>query len=447
MDLAIRNRHGIVALVRDLHITYNQAVALYHQLPQFIQERLPNQEDVGHLLRNTIGDWRAMVNDILESTGARNPFFEEGPQGDTSFQQYARDRRYQRQQSIIEDEWNAERSRFPVEDQLDAADKAAFSNMQSSGQATAEAPKSTALTTSNNTTFGDAVDGVAKETPVSNPNWFIGIPDTASVILPFHSYLTVVTPSDFTGIKFEFRLNSPYDPVPSSIPNPPTTGAVVAGRFNRKPPVNFGDPWPAVAPIYPQQTGAEEPFYRGWYDKIYDSWTCLGCDYEVTIHNTIRNNPGFDCLVAYGVDSFSIANDGRRFPNLNPRMTDAENWPDLKWKIVHSSGDNTHDGNFAVIKGHYKPGSAARNTQNDTDIKTWNRVESLPQLNEIMCLFFGNAELNSTNAHIPLMISLKLRYYIQFKDKDVRFRYPISTQGNLTLDYPADILQFNSDGA
>ena len=286
--------------------------------------------------------------------------------------------------------------------------------------------------------------GIAKETPLSTFNPFLGIPDTANVILPWTSYLTWVTPADKTTVSLELRLTSPYDCLVSEIQAVTPSASIAGGRFNRKPPFDtVNGSWPAAPSEYPTQIGAganttEAPYYRGYYDKIYSQYACLGCEYKITFQNPVRNQANWDVVIAYGVDSFSNANAGRRFPNGTPAQM--KYWPDLSWTQVKSTGDQTTDGCYTVIQGQYKTGTASRNVQNDEDLRTWTAVGSTPSLSEHLILRMGNSEFNQANAYIPIMVKIEMKFIVQYKDKKVQARYPVSGQTPFALNIPTDIL-------
>jgi hypothetical protein len=285
---------------------------------------------------------------------------------------------------------------------------------------------------------------IGKETPVDRQNPHYGLPDTTTVVLPYTTYFSVVTPADQSVVTVRLRVNSPYDPLVSGLAADPINGsALAAGRYRTKVKTD-GFFWSDPLQYFPVQnaTGsstADIPQWRTYFDKLYNKYTVLRCDYEITYQNPIEKR-AYDAVVAYGIDAFSTANDGRKFPT-NANLQALEYWPDLKWAIVKSSAEKSDDGTWTTIKGSYVPGTAERNVQNDEDIKTWTTIGSTPSLTEELTLFHGNAGFNEKYVHIGVHVRVKLKYVVQFKDKTVNLRYPHGGQSDIEINVPTDILR------
>ena len=288
--------------------------------------------------------------------------------------------------------------------------------------------------------IGGMLRGAIKETKISPQTPHYGLPDTTTVILPYTQYITVVTNPTYNDntINFELRLNSPYDCFKTGTNNQTDGGPIGAGRYRVKP--GTGTTWPNPAQPYPIQTSAdpnqsEAPQWRDYFAKIYDVYSVLGVEYEITYHHP-RSGRNSDMAVAYGINSSSNANAGRIFPDA--RMHDMEYWPDLKWLVVKDQNDGKSDDSYAVIKGYYIPGSAKRNTQNDEDVKTWTKVTELPSLNEELRCHHSPAAFNNATGSIAVMCKIQLKYIVQFKDKKQSIRYPAS-QSAFAINIPTDI--------
>lgn len=294
-------------------------------------------------------------------------------------------------------------------------------------------------------TTGGSNGGLYKETPLSKFSPFLGVPDTANVILPWTTYFTVITVADSTTTEVNLRLNTPYDSLVTQVNTPVPSATTATGIYNRKPAHNqVNGNWPNPLWPYPQTIPAgvnttECPWYRRYYDKLYEKYACLGCEYEITMQNAVMNEPNYDVTVAYGVDSFSANNAGRKFPVAT--LSQMQYWPDISFKKINSTGDNVHDGSYSVIKGQYKSGSATRNVQNDEDLKTWTDVGATPSLTELLVLRFANSEFNKQDARIPIMVKVQMKFIVQFKDKKQNIRYPTAGLNPFTLTFPTDILQ------
>jgi hypothetical protein len=278
------------------------------------------------------------------------------------------------------------------------------------------------------------------ETPVDKwqtPHY--GLPKTTTVILPITTYFTPVTFGDFKTIVCQFRMNSPYDCSMRSLGTPTPGSAIAEGVYNVQP--GTGTTWPNPAVTYPTTNALvslEAPQWRDYYDKLYQKYTVLGCEFTLTVMNP-RHARGRDVTIAHGFDAFSAANGGRVFPQEKP-LNDMEFWPGLKWHVIQSSNDETQDGTITTIRGRYRPGQVERNVQNDEDVKTWTNVKSTPLLTEALTLFFGRASFNGNADKVALKCKMQLKYIVQYKDPKVEMLYPATGQTAFTLNIPTDVL-------
>jgi len=281
-----------------------------------------------------------------------------------------------------------------------------------------------------------------QETPIYNQVAHYGMPNTTTVVLPWTNYYTIVTPPNngASNVGVELRLNSVYDIFPQST-NTATAGAnITEGRYTKK---YIGNgTWPNPLLEYPKSSQAdgtsEYPQWRAVWDKLYSYYTVLGCHFKITIHNP-RNLLKHDCVVAWGMDSFSVANGGINYPG-GRKLSEMEYWPGLQWKVVKSYNNGEDDETYQVIEGYYKPGMINRNVQNDEDVKTWTAVGALPILTERLRMFFGNAAFNTSNDSVGVGIKVQMKYIVQYKDLVLNVMYPASGQTAFNVAFPTDVL-------
>ena len=232
----------------------------------------------------------------------------------------------------------------------------------------------------------------SQETPITPQKPHYGLPDTSTVILPYTQYLSVIpgTFNDFSMVDFSLRLTSVTDILPQQLLAPTAGGNFSKGLFNSVTPTGSGNLWPTPLIAFPQTTtnGAnttEKPAWRNFWQKLYQYYTVLGCEYELTFVNS-RNAINGNVVIAHGFDTFGSSSSGNVFPT-GKQMYEMESWKGLDWKLLRSTADFSGQGCTATIKGYYKPNQAHRNVNNDEDVKTWTAVGSNPSLTETLRIF------------------------------------------------------------
>lgn len=277
------------------------------------------------------------------------------------------------------------------------------------------------------------------------PAWY-GFPETATVVLPYTSWYTVCTNSNQNVFGFYFRLNSTQDLFNNAIQADPTAGAALAAGIYRVKPGsgnNFSNPllnYPTAG-----ATGAgvitEGPQWRNYWEKIYNKYHVLGCEYELTFKNPFQGIDE-DVVIMFGKEAISSANGGRVFPTNQPAHF-YEYYPGLQWRICKSADEGKTDTTYTTIKGHYIPGSVKTNVQNDEDIKTWTDVGSVPTLQERMFIGIAQAGFNKSSTVRALNVRMKMKLIVQYKDINVNILYPNPGQTTFTTTFPTDILKIS----
>ena len=285
-----------------------------------------------------------------------------------------------------------------------------------------------------------------QETPIVAQRPHYGIPETQTVILPFTTYASVVCAGANTATmqQLQVRLTSPYDCLMTSLTAPTGATSYSAGVYNSMLPTGTVTAWASGLYTFPATNTAggptaESPMWRDYWDKMYDFYTCLGCEYEITFYNPNTRAGNTDFVIAYGFDTYGSSSSGNVFPT-GRTPNQMENWPGLSWKICHSKSDGSYEGTYTTIKGYYRPGQAKRNVNNDEDVKTWTAVDSTPSLTEALTMFIGRAAFNDMTNALGLNVRIKMRYIVQFKDCKEQYRFPYSGQGVLNQSAPTDIL-------
>ena len=316
---------------------------------------------------------------------------------------------------------------------------------------------------------------VSKETPISNyPSLTYGLQETHTTVLPWTCWLSVGGLDKTTPAQLKLRMNSIYDMMDVTTLALPATGVIPTTKgFYSKP---FNNDARIVGDndiIYPEDPGSattdadEAPQWRNYWDKFYEYYTVLGCEYEIILFNpasqpmvkffgleskTVTGTPGFtapavsvpiqvgmyntDIVVATQFDTYTdtVGYTGNHMPLAN--YADIRYYKNIQWTPVKG-------GSKAVIRGTYKPGQAKRNVKNDGDAKTWTAVGTGPNFKEILTLnffmdpFFNGQYMdtfendggyaitaNGTNMLGCCNMEINLKYIVQYKDLRVQARYP-----------------------
>ena len=160
----------------------------------------------------------------------------------------------------------------------------------------------------------------SKETPISPyPNLSYGLQETHTTVLPWVGWLSVaVDKSTHEPIQLKIRMNTPYDMLDVTMQSEPAAGAAYStpgfyahpsGIQTSGADAGKGGKGPSGV-TYPRQFTAattqatEKPAWRDFWGSLYDYYTVLGCEYEITIHNP-NTEPGADMLVIQQYDTYS----------------------------------------------------------------------------------------------------------------------------------------------
>lgn len=316
---------------------------------------------------------------------------------------------------------------------------------------------------------GGGANPQSKETPITPAQPSYGLQETHTTVIPYNFYFSSTGMDKDTANVMEIRMNSPVDVCVTPLSTITTPGTTKWGKGLYNVPFNNSATSGSPLGVFPRTmaTGTnttERPFWWDYWRKIYDYYTVLGCEYEITIRNP-SSPGGNEVLVGTQFDTYSTVETetGNIWPRNTP-LAEAVSHRHIQWKIVNSEtngdGGMKHD-SAAVIAGTYRPGQNRRNIINDGDVKTWTKTNSptdpaQTSLKESLTLLFWRAPLaygaNTTTGTPPapvtvtdtrcgVNVEVKLKYLIQFKDLKEAARYPYTTNTvSVTRTLPTDAL-------
>lgn len=286
---------------------------------------------------------------------------------------------------------------------------------------------------------GQASQG-AHETPVLMREPMFRFKETCTTIIPttFYFSANVLDYASTTKNKFEIRLNSPYYPIitpaafvsqtPSSAPNEGISATAAPDSDT-----NY-----STLGTFPfTVTTSHKPQWLSWWEQMYQAYHVMETHYEITIMSARTDNRN-SVLVLWEEDQYGSSSTGNIMPDAG--LDEMVEWAGTKQRLIRGLNDDNAP-NFTKITGTWKPGRANRNTTNDGDVKTWNAIGAIPNPGyvESLHLRFFKGPMSSQNpANITgCNVQVKLSYVVQFKDLDVRFRYPRTGDTGLPVNLSA----------
>lgn len=282
------------------------------------------------------------------------------------------------------------------------------------------------------------------ETKILNLRPQYGLEQVKTVILPFHMYFALVTSDVNTdlGQYFGFRTTSLANIFPFDLADPSAGAAYSPGLYKYL--GNGGTTWPNPDRLFPATTNHgtvtnERPQWLQFWAKMYQAYTVLKCEWEVTFYNP-RENVNSDLIIGYGEEAYGSSS-GVQFPQVT--LASAEYFPNMKFKMLHSNNDGSTRNRFTIVSGTYYPGMVSEHVSNDEDVQTWNKYTDptalpAPALTEQMKFFVWKGPFNTDTTAQPVNIRLSLRFTAQFRDLQEAFRYPYA-QTAISLIGPTDV--------
>lgn len=274
-----------------------------------------------------------------------------------------------------------------------------------------------------------------------------GVPECVTVTLPHTMYFAAVTGqyNNSGSQDFNFRTNALTDLFPPSLTSNAPSAPFAKGLYPTV--VGGGSTWQAPLRNFPATitTGAsvsERPHWLRYYARMYQAYTVLKCEWEVTFHNP-RTAINGDLIIGHQEESYSSTSSGNVSADAT-LLVQSEMWPDVKWNMVHSQADSAEDRSWTVVKGTYYPGQANKNVRNDEAAQTWTTYASataidLPTLTERIHFKIWKAPFNDVDHCQGVNVRVHLRITAQFRDLNEAYRYPISGLTAITQTVPDDI--------
>lgn len=282
---------------------------------------------------------------------------------------------------------------------------------------------------------------LTEETPILPHAPEYGLPETYTALLPLTTWFSVCNVDKASAVLMEVNMNTPVNPIISSIGNTPSGGsAYQKGLFNGV--TEATSTWPTNITPYPNSaggtnpTGAEVCAWRTYFEKLYDVYTVLGCQWKLTIQ-TSTATMGNCAAIGVGYNSYGSSGGTSGVFPTGQTYADVSRWKDVKWTIVE---DNREATKTTVLTGTYRPGQNKRNVTNDQDVNTWTLCESTPSFKEELQLMFFKAPLAPSNT-LNMNCQLELKYIVQYKDLKTQIRYPYNGGTAITQSLPAHALQ------
>lgn len=281
------------------------------------------------------------------------------------------------------------------------------------------------------------------ETPITRALPSIGFRNTETAILPFDFYMSLSNKTLNTkriSSNFEISLTSPKHPIQASVSHIlENDNSVITTGWADRPIVEPNQlNWINNVGFFPEQYDPAGPAaWWNWWTKMYDSYTTLGCSWEISAQNV-----GFygrqDAIIVWDVDTSSATDTTNRFPYGT--LEDTARWKDFgNYKIVPGCFNNRDTAYFPVLDyykpetfgGHYKPYQKNHIVQNDQDTKTWNKVTEEPALYERLRLFIYSTP-HSLQEGLQMNFHIRMKFIVQFKDLKNQLKYPINAQSEAT---------------
>ena len=278
--------------------------------------------------------------------------------------------------------------------------------------------------------------GRTSETAVTIPPTITyGFQDTHTTILPMVYWFSCPNLDERTPTLHAFRLNSIYDIIHKGVPtqtvtaNQPYNYKCMDAIYANGATTGEFFPWyPTDSPTIPP--AAYYPWYRDTWSKLYNWWTVLGCEYEITLFNP--RGSGRSALCAYTIQTEGTTA-ARTIPD-NIRLNELMAMEQIQYKGIEPYIIN---GMYKqMITGKYKPGQAKRDIQNDGDVKLWTQTAQTPAYNENMRLYFYKDPLSSNKLDTAgpvtegaadsthVQVQIRLKYIVQWKNLKQSALYP-----------------------
>lgn len=184
-----------------------------------------------------------------------------------------------------------------------------------------------------------------------------------------------------------------------------------------------------------------KPGWRNWFEKIYDSYHTIETHYKITFTSP-ETTIGQRVRVFVDKDVYTTSSTGNIMPVNGPPIVYNSVWKGVDTIIVQERNNNDSPGWIKSIQGVWRPNEWSKNTLNSTDIKAWYTTGAAPSpawIEELVLL--ARTDEHNPNNYANLNCLVELRYVVQFKDLKQTYRYVNSTDSDIALNTPGDVVQ------
>lgn len=257
----------------------------------------------------------------------------------------------------------------------------------------------------------------SQETPIIYKTPVYHLPNTHTCILPTTFWASAVLSTDYDALDFIIRLNDYKEPLQTLLsPKPANVGGgnvgaqFTKGLYNRKIPrcnnyasnatsantitgtsttslyTAYNAPnttrWTADFFTFPMTLNqGSQPLCKmaPWYEKLYDYYTVIGCEYEIIIEG-IRDNSyvNSDIVVGSTLDTYSTdpAKTQNNKTGNNQMLADCMYWKNFATEAYLNGKNSDPQSRYKIIKGTHKTGEGTTMVENDGDANRWTRTSS-----------------------------------------------------------------------
>lgn len=303
----------------------------------------------------------------------------------------------------------------------------------------------------------------SKETLVSPyPTLPFGLQETHTTILPWTGWVSAVN-LDYSAVNLRLRMNG-LAPISTTTINGISGSEPSKGIWAGKAEDNDNPNFSATRTFPTNYATSNQVAWSGYWAKLYQQYTVLGCEYKVIIKNARSNQQPIiatsadvdpsptvnlqwattqalpedrSATVAYEFDSSTSGDAGNIIPD-GANYRHLQQWKGINW-------ENIPAGATIIIQGRYKPGQIKRMVLNDGDVKTWYATNgnnstgwTAPALkDDLNLMFFKHPFAQCADGVVHCNIEIQLKWIVQFKDLVSEGRYP-AAQTNITHGIPND---------
>lgn len=369
-------------------------------------------------------------------------------------------KKYQNKRLRTEDDMG-ETDMEDMEEEGNMNDITQEATMDASGDVTMGTATPTNMALAAKSSEGGGTNGTG-ETPVNlNTRWELGIfTETRTVKLPIRfgvGFNSLRHTASANVLKL--RMNAPYNILKDTTFVQQTESAATNEGVSTNQPFQYNSgnngsildsfettlipptaPTASTAGAGVVSTDNVVPAWRKFYDKIYESYHTIQCNYKITFINN-ELNMGSRAAIYVDKDVYTTSSAGNILPTDKRNFYYNAIYRGIEKHIVAERNNSTNEPWIKTITGVWKPGTWSKNTLNAEDIKAWYTAgtEPTPAWTENLVIVALTDEYNIFRSNLSCFVELE--YIVQYKDLKGDIRYPYATATDIVLTIPDDILQ------